>query len=482
MGIKNYIIDFKELGYKDSLRLWIPFVLIKSKYKYDKINNFLSTCESGRRPKGGIKDEASGGAVSLGGEQIGKNGELDLSKVPYVSLDFYNKSQKGRVKDGDILICKDGALTGKTCFVDYSMFPTDKVMVNEHVYILRGNSEINQRFLFYYTTTNIFQSQIKDLAYKKKAQPGLNANHFKKIKIPLVTKSKQDQIISKIEPIEKKIKALKSQITPPQKVINEVFSREFGFDENLFNEFGKGMTAGTQTAHDRKLKTFSINFGGIARSKILRFSTRFHNPPTIRLMDFLDSIKTLQVKDVLREPIHRGANPRYNSYGSIPVVKTGHLKNGYITISQEEFVDHDFLISTPRSQIKQGDILIASTGKGSIGKIDLMEEEKELVADSHISIMRVNERKYSLQFITYFFRSILGCFQIERDFTGATNQIELYSDEISNFKIPNISLIRQKEIFIEVKIKLDEQKEIKKEIKDKRKEIEIILENALVSL
>lgn len=479
MGLKIFTINFAELKSKESLRLWIPFVLPESKYKYDKINNFLSNCEAGNRPKGGIKDEDEGEAISLGGEQIGKDGSLELSKIHYVSFDFYESSTKGKVQNNDILICKDGALTGKTCWVDFSLFPSNKVMVNEHVYILRGNSKVNQQFLFYYTTTNLFQSQVKDLAYKKKAQPGLNADHFKKIKIPLIPKSKQDQIVAQIEPFEKKIKELKAQITPPQEVINKVFAREFGFDENLFNEFGKGMTAGTQIAQNRTLKVFETDFEELSRSGIVRFSTRFHNPPTKKLMDFLDSIETLQVKDILLEPIHRGASPKYNPDGDISVVKTGHLKNSYIEISQEEFVDSDFYNSSKRSQVKQGDILIASTGKVSLGKIDLLEEEQDLVADGHVSIVRIDDKKYSRQFFTYFFRSVLGYFQIERDFTGATNQIELYADEISNFRIPNISFKAQQKIVDEIKAELDKQEEIKSKIESERNKIDEIIEKAI---
>ncbi len=479
MGLKTFTIDFAELKSNDSLRLWVPFVLPDSKYKYEKINNFLSLCESGSRPKGGIKDEDEGEAISLGGEQIGADGNLDLSKIPYVSFDFYNNSAKGKVKDNDILICKDGALTGKTCWVDFSLFPSSQVMVNEHVYILRGNSEINQKFLFYYTTTDLFQSQIKDLAYKKKAQPGLNLDHLKKIKIPLIPKSEQDQIVSKIEPIENKIKELKDEIENPQEVINKVFAREFGFDESWLFEFGKGMTAGTQISQSKGLRVFQTNFKELSKSSILRFSTRFHNPPTKKLMSFLDGLDTLQVKDILLEPVHRGASPKYNPDGDVPVVKTGHLKNGYIEISQEEFVDSDFYNSSVRSQIKNGDILIASTGKVSLGKIDLLEEEQDLVADSHVSIIRIDDKKYSRQFFTYFFRCILGYFQIERDFTGATNQIELYADEISNFFIPNIPLKVQQKIVDEIKEELDKQEVIKSKIESERKKIDEIIENAI---
>jgi type I restriction enzyme S subunit len=307
----------------------------------------------------------------------------------------------------------------------------------------------------------------------------VNPYEFQKIKIPLIPEPKQDQIVAQIEPIEKKIKELKAQIKEPQEVINKVFAREFGFDENLYNEFGKGMTAGTQIAQNRTLTVFETNFEELSRSGIVRFSTRFHNPPTKELMVFLDSNETLQVKDILLEAVHRGASPKYNPDGDIPVVKTGHLKNGYIEISQDEFVDSAFYNSSTRAQVKQGDILIASTGKVSLGKIDLLEEDQNLVADGHISIVRIDDKKYSCQFFNYFFRNILGYFQIERDFTGATNQIELYADEISNFQIPNISLKAQQKIVDEIKVELDKQKEIKSKIESERNKIDKIIEKAI---
>jgi len=239
------------------------------------------------------------------------------------------------------------------------------------------------------------------------------------------------------------------------------------------------MTAGTQIAQNRTLRTFETDFSGLARSGILRFSTRFHNTPTKKLMDFLDNIGTLQVKDVIFDDIHRGASPNYDPDGEIPVIKTGHLKNGYIVISQEEFVNQKFYDSSERSQVKEGDILIASTGKTSLGKIDLVEDDQNLIADGHISVIRIDGEKYNPLFFAYFFRSILGYFQIERDFTGATNQIDLYTNEISNFQIPNLSLDDQQRTVDEIKAELDKQKLIKQKIEAERKKINYIIESAI---
>ena len=73
----------------------------------------------------------------------------------------------------------------------------------------------------------------------------------------------------------------------------------------------------------------------------------------------------------------------------------------------------------------------------------------------------------------------MGAFQIERDYTGTTNQIELYATEISNFQIPNIPLPRQQKIVDEVKTELDKQKEIKQNIETERTKIDNIIEHAI---
>jgi len=78
------------------------------------------------------------------------------------------------------------------------------------------------------------------------------------------------------------------------------------------------------------------------------------------------------------------------------------LKNGYIEISQEEFVDTNFYTSSTRLQVKRGEFWIASTGKVSLGKIDLLEDEQNLVVDGHISIIRVDEKNIIVYFSLIF--------------------------------------------------------------------------------
>ena len=474
MGLKTFTIDFAELSIDPKVGLKDYSCLYKSGVRLKSLllnQNVQSDIKSGRTPSRFNQEYWNG-----------NNEFLTMSDVDTLTFSV-NRECVDKITDfavreertlhqakQDSLIVSNAMTVGLSFLLDRSVY------INQNVFEVKlDKNKVNKRFILWYL--NLIVRPLFQTTYTSKY---LSKDELGRIKIPLISKSKQDLIAAHIEPIEKKIKLeLKSRIKEPQKIINKVFAREFGFDENLFYEFGKGMTAGTQIANNKKLKVFNTDFEELSKSQINRFSTRFHNLPTKRLMIFLDTINTLKVKNILIEPVHRGASPKYNSNGKIPVVKTGHLKNGHIEISQEEFVDSSFYNSSIRSQVKQGDVLIASTGKVSLGKIDLLEEKRDLVADGHVSIVRINDKKYSPMFFTYFFRSVLGYFQIERDFTGATNQIELYADEILNFQIPNISLKNQQRIVDEIKTELDKQEQIKSKIKSKRNEIDKIIYEAI---
>ncbi len=471
--LKTFTIDFAELsidpkvGLKDYSCLYKSGVRLKS---FLLNQNIQSDIKSGRTPSRFNEEYWNGDNEFLTMSDV-DNLTFTINKACTDKITNFAVEEEKTLHQAkkNSLIVSNAMTVGLSFLLDRSVF------INQNVFEVNlDESKVNKKFVLWYL--NLIVRPLFQTTYTSKY---LSKDELGRIKIPLIPKPKQDQIVAQIEPVEKNIKELKSQIKEPQEVINKVFAREFRFDENLFNELGKGMTAGTQIAQNRTLRVFESDFEELSRSEIVRFSTRFHNTPTKKLMDFMENIETLQVKDILLEPVHRGASPKYNPDGEIPVVKTGHLKNGYIEISQEEFVDIDFYKKSTRSQVKQGDILFASTGKVSLGKIDLLNDEQDLVADGHVSIIRINDKKYSCQFFTYFFRSILGYFQIERDFTGATNQIELYADEISNFRIPNIYLKEQQKIVDEIKTELDKQEEIKSTIESERSKINQIIEGAI---
>jgi len=227
MGVVKEIVKLSALSSNPNLRLCFSKEAPSTSRKLVKLPDCLSLIESGSRPKGGIVYlENEDVALSLGGEQIGKDGRINLANMPLVPLAFYNATEKGVVRQGDILVCKDGALTGKCCFVNYD-FPINEVMVNEHVYIFRSNETYSQKFLFYLLRAAFTIFQIKDLAYRKKGQPGLNTDHLELMKIPFFDPIEQKNYLRDIEKIESEIKYLLKSKAEPGKIINKVFLNHF---------------------------------------------------------------------------------------------------------------------------------------------------------------------------------------------------------------------------------------------------------------
>ena len=139
--------------------------------------------------------------------------------MKYVPQSFYEESTRGILKGGEILICKDGALTGKVAIVPTEM-PFDKAMINEHVFLLRTNEKAKQEYLFHFLYSTIGQSLLK-ANITGQAQGGLNSTNLNNIKIPLPPKTVQEKIITEIETLEKKEKAGREKVESlSQNVLN----------------------------------------------------------------------------------------------------------------------------------------------------------------------------------------------------------------------------------------------------------------------
>ena len=69
--------------------------------------------ESGSRQKGGALDT---GVPSIGGEQVNEDGDIRFDKMKYISEEHFQSMKRGGLKNGDVLVVKDGATTGKTGF------------------------------------------------------------------------------------------------------------------------------------------------------------------------------------------------------------------------------------------------------------------------------------------------------------------------------------------------------------------------------
>ena len=163
------------------------------KFKRIKISE-ITQIFSGSRQKGGSLEK---GIPSIGGAQIGKNGEILNEKMVFISEEHFNSMKKGQLKIGDVLIVKDGATTGKMGFYN-GEYP--KAAINEHIFVLRTKENFNNHFLYHLLKNNNFQTKLKP--FIQGIIGGINLK-FSNIELPFPNIETQNQIVEELNGYQK---------------------------------------------------------------------------------------------------------------------------------------------------------------------------------------------------------------------------------------------------------------------------------------
>jgi type I restriction enzyme M protein len=147
----------------------------------------------------------------------------------------------------------------------------------------------------------------------------------------------------------------------------------------------------------------------------------------------------------LNSMLRRGKSAKYGA-ASIQIIKSGQAR-GYFEFdfSEKHFVEEGFVLD--ERQLRLGDLLINSTGKGTAGRVTYFDLPGVFVVDSHISILRTNER-LNPKFALYSLARI-GFKALESLADGASGQIELTLGTIGEIQIPLPPLDIQQKIVAE---------------------------------
>ena len=148
-----------------------------------------------------------------------------------------------------------------------------------------------------------------------------------------------------------------------------------------------------------------------------------------------------ELKD-LCEFLSRGKSPKYSNIpNQYPVfAQKCNLKEGGISLSQARFLDETTLSKwSDKYKLKTGDVLINSTGTGTVGRTRFFDESclgdyPFVVPDSHVSVVRTFDGTCS-EYVFYYLYSDTMQQYFEDNLAGSTNQKELYIDIIGKSQI-----------------------------------------------
>lgn len=178
----------------------------------------------------------------------------------------------------------------------------------------------------------------------------------------------------------------------------------------------------------------------------------------------------------ISETVRRGVAPDYADGGHTKIINQACVQQSGIVLEKAKY-QSDAVLLPEKARILEYDILINSTGAGTLGRVGFVGFATEnIFADGHVSILRISDPEVIQKYVFYhlfnmqdYFENVLA--------KGATNQTELSPKSIGDVEIPIPSLPEQQSIVAFLDAKLAQ---IDKFIANKRRLIELLLEQKQV--
>lgn len=228
-------------------------------------------------------------------------------------------------------------------------------------------------------------------------------------------------------------------------------------------------------------EAFDIHSNDIINDKTFRYDFKYWNTDTRNKIDSIFEKYKVTILDLNQVTTSRGKSPSADNYvdeaeGYAIVIKSGSniSKQGTIRTTgsdwieksiYDEFVEQSKKINQNRNLIKKGDVLLSSTGDGTLGKAAVYDESFPAIADGHVTIIRVDTKIIDPYYLCDYLRCGFGAIQVNRLFTGSTGMIELTPAQVDS-------------IVIDMRKDIKEQKSLSKKIRQLENKYLNTLENA----
>ena len=313
---------------------------------------------------------------------VGK-GRLDLNGVHRVSESVYKQRiQRGAPRANDLIFARE-APAGNVALVQENQ----TVCLGQRTVLIRPNvQKVNPQYLVYYLLSPKPQYELLGTA-NGATVAHVNLPAIRNLKIELPEKSVQDKIGTILVTYDDLIENNQKQI----KLLEEAAQR-------LYKEW-----------------FVDLRFPGHENTKIVDGVPEGWSESTVS-----------EVSAVLR----RGISPKYNEKARGIVINQKCIRQTIVSYDEARTQEKKY---PAELEMMESDIVICSTGAGTLGRVGQIFEAKENVTlDSHVTLIRANEKIGQ--------QSLLWSLKMKQDYLmnagkGSTNQLELSRETIGSCEI-----------------------------------------------
>jgi type I restriction enzyme, S subunit len=447
-------IDFTKLINWSSYALLGKNLIYNQKYPFVRIGDFLKrnkeqvTIEDGvlyKRPK--IKTNVNG--ISLRGGKL-----VDGTKI--------GTKNQFRTYKGQFLLSKIDARNGAFGVVPIEL---DNAIITGNFWTFDVDSNlINPHYLTLLAGTKEFQKLCQTASVGTTNRNYLQENSFLNFEIPLPTLVEQEILLDNYNNKINEAERLQKQAEEIEKNIEEYLFQQLGLEKVQHNN---PIQKGLQIVFFEIISEWGLD-------KILaKSNTKSTNCP----------ITSIERTPQLVKELFRGKSPKYKVGSNVFILNQKCNRWNEIDLNFVKSVDVTWLNSIESNFLtKEGDVLINSTGEGTIGRASYIKKEHEgFLYDSHLLLLRLNNTIINSELFVEIFNSKYGQKQVNQlKSAQATKQTELgisnlakvcfplpESLEMQNKIIETIKKIRRRKIAIirdSSNLKIEAEQEFEKAI------------------
>jgi len=319
------------------------------------------------------------------------------------------------IKEGQFLLSKIDARNGAFGVVSSD---ADNAIITGNFWTFDVDyNQVNPYFLSLITTTKQFMKFAQSASSGTTGRHYLSEDRFLDVKTPLPSLDIQKQIVKQYQDRINLATSQEQQAIQKEKEIEEYLYQELKI-VNIDNKENQIL----DFIDYKKLASWSYRdlLGGLQ----------------LKSSEY-DTIK-LNEKTHLFKEVFRGKSPKYEKDSKSIILNQKCIRWNDIEIEHGKKVKDDWIQNIDNKFFtKEKDILINSTGDGTIGRATMITKEFEnLLYDSHILLLRVNQSQINPLFLTFFINSTLGQKQIENIKSAvATKQTELGINNLKNLQL-----------------------------------------------
>lgn len=181
---------------------------------------------------------------------------------------------------------------------------------------------------------------------------------------------------------------------------------------------------------------------------IKKLSEVFIDNPTSRIdseyfmKDYLEIFSVLngvhcEKVESLTSWVTQGPNPVFNEEG-IPCLTGRNISGGRVNYSNSDYVSTEEYQKLSRYQLMVGDTLITLKGKGSIGKVGYVTDNRQAIFSRDIGVIRPNA--INSAYLNAYILSKYGAKIIARGETGGTGQSTLATSYLKGMDLPRFTI------------------------------------------